>query len=186
MDYLLDCETLGTESKSIVLSIALLAFTEADANTPFLDLVNRARFWKLDIKNQYKLGRTADQKTIDWWNSSKVSQPARVQSFKPRITDLNPEEVLGDIVQLVHKEEDTFWSRGCMDQLWLESLVRTYEFEDKNGEQIIPDHAHRDIRTALAVQGKSNNHQGKPTGFIVHDPRHDCAMDVLTLLRTAA
>jgi hypothetical protein len=183
MDYLLDLETLGTESKSIVLSIALLPFTEADENTPFFDLVNRSLFWKLSVKSQYDLGRTADQKTLEWWN--KQSQSAKATSFRPLTTDLDPADALADIVQLINKEQDTFWSRGFMDQSWLESLVRSYEFLDKNGEQIIPDHAHRDIRTALAVQGKSNNHRSKPEGFVVHDPRHDCAMDILTLLSPA-
>jgi 3' exoribonuclease, RNase T-like len=183
MDYILDLETLGTESTSIVLSIALLPITDDDANTAFIDLVDRALFWKLSVKHQYKLGRTADQKTLEWWN--KQSQSAKAQSFRPYATDLDPIVALRDIQRIINPAEDTFWSRGCMDQLWLESLTRTYKLFEDDQEQIIPDHAHRDIRTMLLCQGKSVNHLSKPVEFIAHDPRHDCAMDAITLLSPA-
>ena len=176
-NYLLDLETLGIESKSIVLSIALIPFDlETDANTTFQELCDRAHFFKLEVKDQHLHGRTCDQSTLEWWN--KQSRQCRNKSLKPLYGDLLGADALSRLRAIVKPDDSQFWTRGGLDQTCLESLCRTYGVD-----YIVPHNAYYDIRTAMQVMGKSPNNSPYIEGFVVHDPVHDCARDIISLLR---
>jgi hypothetical protein len=177
--FLLDLETLGIETPSIVLSIALTPFDfEADANTKFQELCDRTHFFKLSVKDQHEHKRSSDPSTIKWWGEQ--SKNAIRKSLRPLASDLLPPVALSSLKAAIGSEEATLWTRGALDQGCLESLCRTYGVE-----MIVPHNAYRDVRTALNLWGKSANSSEYIEGFIVHDPVHDCARDVMNLLKAS-
>ena len=97
---MIDLETLATDPNATILTIGGVKFdpnTNAEPHSEF--------YYKLDVDEQEKLGRTQDQGTIDWWGKQ-----------DPRIM----EEAFGeeDRVGLVHfLNHMTKWMVG-VDVLW--------------------------------------------------------------------
>src|ERR1700722_6693575 len=124
-NYILDVETLGIESTSIVLSIALVPFEIAGDELPtFQDLCSNAHFFKLSQKDQINKGRGSCDDTIAWW--SRQSKEAQKTSYTPSNADLDPEYALAEIRSIVDPKKDILWQRGSLDQVVMDSLCRTY------------------------------------------------------------
>lgn len=58
---MIDMETLGTDPRSVVLSVGIVAFTKEGLGDEML--------WDLTITDQLKAGRKIDADTLHWWMS---------------------------------------------------------------------------------------------------------------------
>lgn len=186
MMFMFDVETLGVESTTVVLSAAIIKFDPTDLSKSYDDYLQDALFVKFDVKEQVELyNRTIDKSTIEWW--SKQHDYVRKVSFVPSkedvptITGLNLiKNYIGDLSQT-----STFWSRGSLDQMSIDSLCKS-----ANQELIAPYNCWRDIRTALdCLCSTTKNGYCKlkikfdvGSNVIKHHPVHDCAYDIMQLL----
>ena len=189
--FMFDIETLGIESTAVVLSAAIICFDpEKDSDISFRELVERGLLVKFDAKDQVKrLDRTMTKSTLDWWG--KQGDYQQKLSFVPDASrDLITEDGLQAIRKYInqyHRGADpqtmTIWARGSLDQMAIDSLAL------KAGvERIAPFNRWRDVRTAVDLMTDSKNGYCKVTDLdrdevVKHDPVHDCALDILMLLR---
>ena len=189
--FMFDIETLGIESTTVVLSAAIIHFDpEVDTNISFKELVQRGLLVKFDAKDQVKrLNRTMTKSTLDWWN--KQGEYQQKLSFVPDASrDMISEngiEAIRKYINQYHRGADpqtmTIWARGSLDQMAIDSLAL------KAGvERIAPFNRWRDVRTAVDLMTDSKNGYCKVTDLnrdevVKHDPVHDCALDILMLLR---
>jgi len=183
-----DIETTDVESTAAVLSIATIEFTLEEIPN-YRSLLERAVFVKFDAKEQIqKYKRTVDPATMEWW--SKRSQIVRDVSLKPKPTDFSVLEGLETLRTASNCNSDPnknhdvmFWARGGLDQVVFESLCRSV------GQTAFTHYSNwRDVRTAidLVVGGAVKGYvevPGLPQDIVhKHDPRADCAYDIMQLL----
>ena len=189
--FMFDIETLGVESTAVVLSAAIICFDpEKDSDISFRELVERGLLVKFDAKDQVKrLDRTMTKSTLDWWG--KQGDYQQKLSFVPDTKrDIVAEDGLQAIRKYInqyHRGADpqtmTIWARGSLDQMAIDSLAL------KAGvEPIAPFNRWRDVRTAVDLMTDSKNGYCTVRDLIreevvKHDPVHDCALDILMLLR---
>jgi len=189
--FMFDIETLGIESTTVILSAAIIQFDpEKDTDISFRELVERGLLVKFDAKDQVKrLDRTMTKSTLDWWN--KQSEYQQKLSFVPDAKrDIVTEDGLQAIRKYInqyHRGADpqtlTIWARGSLDQMAIDSLAL------KAGvEPIAPFNRWRDVRTAIDLMTDSKNGYCSVRDLdrdevAKHDPVHDCALDILMLLR---
>ena len=189
--FMFDIETLGIESTAVVLSAAIICFDpEKDSDISFRELVERGLLVKFDAKDQVKrLDRTMTKSTLDWWG--KQGDYQQKLSFVPDASrDLITEDGLQAIRKYInqyHRGADpqtmTIWARGSLDQMAIDSLAL------KAGvEPIAPFNRWRDVRTAIDLMTDSKNgyctvRDLNRDEVVKHDPVHDCALDILMLLR---
>ena len=183
--FILDIETLGVESTSVVLSAALLYFDEKDKYT-FEQLVNKCCFVKFDANDQIKnYKRTVDKGTIDWWKEQTAE--TRKLSVSPSANDVSVEKGIKVFKEYIRDNstdnKEICWIRGTIDQTCMESLCRAL-----GTPPIFEYWQYRDIRTALDLL-KETTKKGycKIPGFDFskiskHDPVHDISLDVMMLL----
>jgi len=183
--FMFDIETLDTESTTVVLS-ACLMYVDSSKQPTFESLVEDSVFVKFDVKEQMKMGRTSSKDTIDWW--AKQNQHAKEQSLIPSeydVTVLQGLEILQRYVEKHDPEQtETFWARGSLDQMAIDSLAIW-----AGVEKIAPYWAWRDVRTFIdCMCGTTNGYADIDLeGFNrynvnKHDPVHDCALDVLMMI----
>ena len=127
--------------------------------------------------------------TLDWWGKQGSYQ--QKLSFVPDASrDMISEngiEAIRKYINQYHRGADpqtmTIWARGSLDQMAIDSLAL------KAGvERIAPFNRWRDVRTAVDLMTDSKNGYCKVTDLdrdevAKHDPVHDCALDILMLLR---
>jgi hypothetical protein len=189
--FMFDIETLGIESTAVVLSAAIICFDpEKDSDISFRELVERGLLVKFDAKDQVKrLDRTMTKSTLDWWGKQGSYQ--QKLSFVPDASrDMISEngiEAIRKYINQYHRGADpqtmTIWARGSLDQMAIDSLAL------KAGvERIAPFNRWRDVRTAVDLMTDSKNgyctvRDLNRDEVVKHDPVHDCALDILMLLR---
>lgn len=187
-NYCVDVETLGTESTSVILSIAYIPFS-FDEKPNYDKLLKRAKFFKFDANEQIqKYKRTTDKGTIDWWY--KQCDLVRKKSFDKSDRDLNAKTVfdiirddLGIKPQVFENKDIMFWARGSLDQVTIDSLSK-----QTHGEMLLPFNNYRDIRTAVdllydtSVAGYCSVPGFNKDVVLKHDPVADCAYDIMQLL----
>jgi hypothetical protein len=61
---MIDIETLNTAADSVILSVGAVKFNPYTHEDPF-----QHKHWRLDVDQQFELGRTYDQSTLEWWGS---------------------------------------------------------------------------------------------------------------------
>lgn len=185
-----DVETLGIESTTIILSAAIIHFDFADKEVPpspirYKEIVDRACYVKFDAKeqgNNYK--RTITGETLEWWK--KQSDVARNLALNPSKEDVS---VVDGIIKLRNYiaahggPKQIFWARGSLDQMAIDSLCRAASLEP-----LTLYNQWRDVRTAVDLIADSSNGYCKVKDFnsdvyvTKHDPREDCALDIMMLL----
>jgi hypothetical protein len=185
--FMFDIETLGVESTSVILSVGMVHF-DVNGVYKYDDLIERGLFVKFSVKDQVEnYNRTVDKSTIEWWG--KQNDFARKTNFQPSKNDLTVIDGLGIINAYIEKhrkdKNETFWSRGSLDQVCIDSLCKSA------GQELITFYNNwRDIRTAidlLAVDAKNGYCSVKHPTFVrddvcKHHPVHDCALDIFMLL----
>jgi len=186
----LDIETLGVESNSVVLSVGLI-YVELAETYEFDEFLDKSVFVKFNAKEQidnYK--RTASKGTLDWWKNQ--STLAKQTNFLPSSKDMSLTQgiaILKKWVEKYSKEGDLCWTRGSLDQVCLDSLFRA-----AGDEPLLPYNAYRDIRTAIdflypdtSKNGYVDVDESVCIGFdrsaiLKHHPVHDCILDAAMML----
>lgn len=189
--FMFDIETLGVESTTVILSAGIIYFDpDVDDDMSYEELVQRGLFVKFDAGEQIKhYDRTMTKSTLDWW--SRQGEYQKQTNF-----DRDPEHDLTvvDGFAAMHKyinkymkgrkwDAEIIWARGSLDQMAIDSLAL------RSGlEPIAPFNRWRDVRTAVDLLTGSTNGYCEISNFsyddsIKHHPVHDCALDVLMLMR---
>ena len=182
--WMYDVETLGIESNSVILPMALVNF-DVEKKPTYSDLVKDAFFVKLNSKDQVdRLGRTVTQSTLDWWQQQ--NQAVKQMSLYPSENDVTAEEAHDLMKAYVNARPEgkkaIVWARGNLDQMALGSM------EDKMKRDAIFHFGRwRDVRTAVdLLTGSSNGYCTIPdfddTMVVKHNPIHDCAYDAMMLM----
>lgn len=182
--FMFDIETLGIESNSVILSMACVYF---DVTKPqnYQELVDSAFFVKLDAKDQAeRLGRTVTKSTLEWW--SKQDLIVWSQAMYPSNDDYVAENAIEALrtwsTQFPNHNSCTVWARGNLDQMAIGSLENAC-----NVPAVFHFGRWRDVRTAVDLMtGSTNGYASIPdfdeTQVRKHDPRHDCAYDIMMLM----
>lgn len=182
--FILDIETLGVESTSAILSIAVLHLDES--TTDFQSMLDNSIFVKFDLKEQFKNNRTEDRTTCEWWD--KQTEQVKIASLYPSEGDFSFCEGI-DIVETWMKNKgftknSSVFARGSLDSLCLESCYRTF---DKT--PLIKYYQWLDVRTAIDMMYDNSRYgyvdveyEGFETYMVVkHNPVYDCAYDGMML-----
>ena len=184
--FCFDIETLGVESTSVILSYAIVYF-DPDTHPSYQQLLDNTLFVKLNAKEQIKnYKRTIDKDTLEWWD--KQHEYVKSISFNPSSKDVSAEMAIQQLQQYVNKypnnQSQTFWQRGSLDQVCIDSLCRALDLET-----VTRYTNWRDLRTAIdIIYGSTNgyvdiNHpEFDRNSVIKHVPYHDICLDVMMLL----
>lgn len=155
MNFMVDIETLGTQSTSIILSVGVVPFTHE------VVLRDQATEFLLNIDEQFKRGRTLSASTLSWWMGQ--TDTVRMPIFNvPR--DRTIDETISDINYYFfhqcekHYNDENFNDRSAI-KVWsngptfdLKILENLYEQMGRN----LPYHyrSPRCQRTIEALHGK--------------------------------
>jgi hypothetical protein len=183
---MVDVETLGKESNSVILSMAAIYFKPEDKPTP-QELRDSAFFVKFDAKDQIKrLNRKVGRTTMEWW--AKQCENVRKKSFNPSSEDVRFEdgyEAMREWAKSKNDDKCWVWARGNLDQLVLDSM------EEQLGLDAIWKFARwRDVRTAIDFLYETNRGYCDVdyTGFdpslhiTKHNPIDDCVFDIMMMV----
>ena len=184
--FIFDVETLSTESSSVVLSASIIHFEIGNYYT-YEQLLESSCFVKFNVKEKIQIyKRVTSKSTLEWW--SKQHTFIKDTSLVPKETDVTVIDGLNILKSYISKhpeKEQTFWARGSLDQMVIDSLCVSAE-----QDPIAPYNVWRDVRTAvdLITETSKNGYCEivHPTfqrhNVIKHHPTHDCALDVMMLI----
>ena len=183
--FIFDVETLGVESNAVVLSAALIYF-DAEKRPTYQDLLDDACFVKFNAKEQMNAGRTVSKSTLDWWKTQ--HEYVKKVSLEPSRDDISVQEGFDKFYSYIDQydknRERTFWARGSLDQLVIDSLAVKFGLQEITGYN-----RWRDVRTAVDIFTGSKDgycHVSHPLferhQVIKHHPVHDCAYDAMMLM----
>lgn len=186
MMYMFDVETLDVESTSVILSASIIEFDPSDTTKTYQDYLDTALFVKFNVAEQIKnYKRTISKDTVEWW--SKQHDYVRKTSLVPSPDDVTTIEGIDLLKDYIgdNASNSTFWARGSLDQMVIDSLCKV-----AGQELIAPYHVWRDIRTALdcLTETSRNGYCKLKIDFDVgahvvkHHPTHDCAYDIMMLV----
>lgn len=203
--FVLDVETLSTESYGVVLSLAITAVPDdmeevdtfrnqgrlcmvEDVRSFYHNLLNNYTIYvKFDAREQATAGRHIGQDTLDWWNKQDVE--VKKLAFLPSHDDVSVADGIQRVKAFMNKhgERDKrriLWARGGLDAMILESLCKHFKIEP-----LVHYSAWRDIRTAIDIAAETSTNgycelfiPFDKTIVVKHDPRHDCVYDCMQLL----
>ena len=183
MAFMFDIESVGIESTSGILSAAITYFDFDDKKT-YAEYVNDSCFVKFNLQEQLDMGRVKDKETIQWW--TKQAEIPKQVSLYPSKEDVSAKEGIDKIREYINSRggsNQIVWARGSLDQMAIDSLCRNIEVEP-----LFMYNKWRDTRTAIdCIYNTAFNGYCKVKNFnadivvIKHDPRNDCALDILML-----
>lgn len=159
-NIMLDIETLGTASNSIVLQVAMVRFDKEGNIGDSLSI-------NLNTEEQFKKGLIKEDSTIEWWNTTNKVL------FKKLLTEnvISVEEGLNKINNFINKT-DYIWAHASFDIPILDSLFRAFSMKP-NWYYM----NHRDLRTLVSLSGlylKNYNWKSEKT----HDALDDCKFQI--------
>lgn len=184
--FMFDVETLGTESNSVLLSLACIHFDPKTKPT-YQELKDSAFFVKFSVRDQvdnYK--RKVSKDAIRWWDKQCLN--AKNWSYIPDKSDKPLLEGLQDFHAWVASKDDGkcfLWARGSLDDIILQACERQAGLEP-----IFNYGRFRDVRTAIDIFYNSNNgycdvdHPNflSERDVTKHNPIDDCAFDIMMLV----
>lgn len=187
--YIIDFETLDVLPTSVVISFALLPFSESRyTNRPYTydELLRSSYYLKFHVMEQVvTYNRTMNMDTIKWWNNQNDKIKGQIV---PKNNDLSIDVLYQFLVDNIDfKSYKKLYSRGnTFDPIILESVLASC------GKQL-PMHWGTIRDTRSMIEGMSFGfpikHDFIPKGleqvFIKHNPIHDCAMDVMRMQEVA-
>jgi hypothetical protein len=190
MFLVFDIETLGIESDTVILSLAMTkvdpSSLPADNNAAYLSLLRGSFFSKLNVAEQRSRNRSVEPDTMAWWK--KQGEVQKAASVIPHSSDQSVQEMYDGMVAYLNGIPDfknlPVWIRGSLDQVAFDSLLRSFGLNP-----IVNYNAYRDIRTAIDLiypESKAGYIEvpGLDIGNVVkHHPTHDCCYDALQLIR---
>ena len=163
IETMIDIETLDTGPRAVVLSAAVVTFTQEEGSKD-------SRSVTFDIDRQLAKGRTISESTLTWWMSQ--SDEARHMAFGGPRTD---------IYSGLHRLADgvtpgsAHWANSpSFDMTILGSL-----YEDFDIKVPWPYWACRDVRTLKDLaQIEDDWKPSEPISGVAHDPVYDCRWQI--------
>lgn len=186
-DFIIDFETLGTNSDCVVVDLSVIVF-DIDEISTLQDLKSAGKKIKFSIKDQKAFGRTISETTLEWWKN----QPKEARmNLVPKEDDFTIEEGIKEFLRFIETQGITDkshgWCRGMsFDFPILKSLI-AHVFEDPESYMPCKFWNQRDIRTAIEAYALNRDFRDVPLpegtldGFVAHDSLCDCAKDILYL-----
>lgn len=162
-DFMIDIETLGVRSGSIITQIAVRGFS-LECGVPTHQGLNK----KIDISDSILKGMSIDQSTVDWWKAQ--SKEARELVFSGDKVSLS--EALDELSKLVKLEDNVrVWGNGSSFDISL--LEEAYRIMNKE----IPWKFYRvrDLRTIVDL-AELKGFSKKDIKFegVPHNAEDDC------------
>jgi len=187
MMYMFDVETLGVESTTVILSAAAIKFDPNNLSKTYDDYLADAFFVKFDVQDQVKnYKRTIDKSTMEWW-ANQHDYVRKISFIPSKNDDVSAIDGLNLLYDYLGPQDgsNTFWARGSLDQMSIDSLCKAV-----GKELIAPYNCWRDVRTALDCLCETTKNGycqmkipfDKNSNVIKHHPVHDCAYDIMMLL----
>jgi len=163
---MIDLETLDTCPAAQVLTIGGVKFDPFNFTDTHQDL-----YYRFDIDEQDKLGRTQSNSTLEWW----AKQPAKIQeeAFSDDRTDCRT------ILKALKKWTvgcDRIWSQGSFDINILENMCRQF------GEPI--PWVYWQIEDSRTMINRMPRDPRKDNNFAAHNALEDCKAQVDALRKT--
>lgn len=183
--FILQCETLGLEPESVILSTALLYFDETKPWELNKD-PEATCFVKFSFKNQTDgYNRTYDIATVKWWKQQPKSiQKVNVLASKEDVSVFDGIKKLENHVkQYSNSTKEIVWTRGYIHSVCLDSL-----FREVNKSPLFSHYQYRDIRTAIDMTKEtSNNGYCQTSEYVInmnnrHNPELNVIQDAAMLL----
>lgn len=144
--FVIQCETLGFESSSVILSVGLQYFDETNLDSRYLNPEQNV-FVKFSVKHQVeKYSRTINKSAFEWWKTQpeKVKKTSFVHSSEDKSV-LTGIDILSNHVKDFSKtKKEIFWSRGYLTPMCINSL-----FVSADRYPLVNYNLWRDIRTAI-------------------------------------
>lgn len=117
-DFVIDLETLGTGSNSLIMSIGMACVQDDSQDIYKL----------LNLDDQIRLGRTVDVSTMQWWSTQNTD--LYQHNLQGNSHNFNNKDILEVISNIFNESpKDTYlWGYGSVfDNVLLKSLYETYE-----------------------------------------------------------
>ncbi len=190
MNVIFDLETVNTTPDAAVASIALIVFGPSELQD-FDGLVSKALRVKLNLNEQFGMGRTWNQETVDWWN-----KPEQAEAYQRVIVESSDDVSITQLPAIINNYLSSMgykpnigekvYCRGFMDVPILDSVYKML-----GAEPSMPWWCYRDVRTEIdAIAPYSDEHHQawgnmkdfvNPPNFVKHVETHDCAIDVMKM-----
>ena len=117
MDVMLDIETLGFRPECVVLTIGAIKF---DPYNPGME-PHSGFYQRLNVDEQFALGRTADDSTLEWWTQQEASVREEALGEEGRVDLMEFARSLNKYMVGV----DNIWAQGpTFDFVIIENLFR--------------------------------------------------------------
>lgn len=177
----LDIETLGTLSDSVIMSVGMVA-VDSEKDYTFEELLKDGYYAKLDVADQVKSGRKIYKDTLDWWATQ---GDAAKHILAPKPDDMKWRDLMPNMIdwlksQGVQYSKAKFYSRGShFDFGILNDLFRRTGDAGPNDLPWRYWNLHDAKTVVLTLLGEDID--VVPEGFIHHDCLHDAAREYLKM-----
>ena len=161
----IDIETLGTSPDTVVLTIGGIKFDPmAD------DELHSEFYYRLDVDEQIDMGRTVDEKTLEWWETQS-------EEVKAEALDTNDRIPVEETLKALNK-----WLVG-VDKIWCQGPVFDIGILENLYKQIGLHHNWqfyiiRDSRTLFGLMDKDPR---KEIDFAAHNALADAIVQSLCI-----
>ena len=164
----IDIETLGTSPDTVVLTIGGIKFDPmAD------DGLHSQFYYRLDADEQIEMGRSVDEKTLEWWE--KQPEEIKTEAMDPA-NRVSVEETLKSLNKWL-VGVDKIWCQGpVFDICILENLFKQYDHHVP-----WPFWKIRDSRTLFSIMPVDPR---KAINFAAHNALEDCKVQALCVQQT--
>lgn len=191
--FIFDTETLGKSPDGVILDISCLVVDLDQVENPpkFMDLVKAGKQWKLDVKDQLKLGRKTDPKVIEWWKgkSDEAKKVLKQTGNEILLFDALDEFSLYLTSNGIDQKTSLGFCRGQSFDfpLLVNSLAQKYN-QDTFEHEPCRFWNQRDIRSVISgllLDDKRTTtplRKGILQGFVKHNSLHDIAKDALMII----
>ena len=161
----IDIETLGTSPDTVVLTIGGIKFNPHED-----DGLHSEFYYRLDADEQIEMGRSVDEKTLEWWET----QPEEV---KAEALDTNDRIPVEETLKALNK-----WLVG-VDKIWCQGPVFDIGILENLYKQIglhhnWPFYIIRDSRTLFGLMDKDPR---KEIDFTAHNALADAIVQSLCI-----
>ena len=161
----IDIETLGTSPDTVVLTIGGIKFDPmAD------DELHSEFYYRLDVDEQIDMGRTVDEKTLEWWETQSEEVKKEAMSPEDRVS-------VEETLKALNK-----WLVG-VDKIWCQGPVFDIGILENLYKQIglhhnWPFYIIRDSRTLFSLMDKDPR---KEIDFAAHNALADAIVQSLCI-----
>jgi hypothetical protein len=179
----IDLETLGSKSDSVILSLGL-TFSRYDEIKTFDELLSEGLYVKFDIKEQLDRGRITQDRVVKWWYTQPIEAKKILFKKHDDISLYQLPKILDGFFASkgVDVKKVDFYDRKSFDMTKLQ-----YLFEEELGGDIFWNpNSEFEVATAFRFLG-FDRYAGVQVsdipGAIYHHALHDAAVDHLRLFK---